>query len=751
MDKFETPYEEEAAFLECTVCDKSIRGDTLYKIHLTTPGHIKKEDALVASGLAVRRHNIPIFEDILQYLDYMKLDEPIIGLTYLEELPNNDPLLGPKYNCKLCHQKANLPEMVHHVIGRKHRQKYVELKRPDLVTWNKQSIITHGGKIIRARAEIIERQDGRGTPGSVFQLTARKGIEGKLNISRGQKQNRGQYLSHSLTQRDVPSHLPDLMGIHTGRYPTPPFHPEDPYVSNRDRPRYQQEDTLCRDVVEEELQSADYRESGMHRRECMDSHYRKDTYEEEYFDEPQGSSGDNPRYDSRDEMPHGQAKHVEYYPEEAPYRKPYPEKDQLKEFYSKEVRRRSQVCSGEYQPSQPVYPKRNEQRWSMDRESGRHDVNRADRQGSSESEGQRRSVPTSMESDQSRESHLFNIVRDYYNEMRGPHQEEPVTNSGPNRTGPPTSQRRVETTMSDIPEPFRLFLKGSANEEVHGKRKRKSRFSDATAEEVETTKEMFSDEYGPPRPKFGGRPPSVSVQLRPENHGTQHPDFYVESQSVYRTDGNQREDSESRDVFDMLKNVEIENAEEADFLKNKLCNLLKEFKTKKSEKAVQNSYSRAAIPKDYNGLNSELSPRHQYVNTRREDSDLRRPEDLKEDYRGAGWRQREHIPDEQLQEYQHPGEPRQSSRSRYEEVFGRSRMSRTQPAAHPDEPAHYSERFQEPMHPRNYPTASEEFMDSHSSAPPLHMERGLRMDRDSWRSSNLDKITSTLLELVARK
>lgn len=23
------------------VCDKSIRGDTLYKIHLTTPGHIK--------------------------------------------------------------------------------------------------------------------------------------------------------------------------------------------------------------------------------------------------------------------------------------------------------------------------------------------------------------------------------------------------------------------------------------------------------------------------------------------------------------------------------------------------------------------------------------------------------------------------------------------------------------------------------------------------------------------------------------
>lgn len=41
MDKFETPYDVEADFIECTVCEKSIRGETLYKIHLTTPGHRK--------------------------------------------------------------------------------------------------------------------------------------------------------------------------------------------------------------------------------------------------------------------------------------------------------------------------------------------------------------------------------------------------------------------------------------------------------------------------------------------------------------------------------------------------------------------------------------------------------------------------------------------------------------------------------------------------------------------------------------
>ncbi|XP_070778019.1 uncharacterized protein [Enoplosus armatus] len=697
----------------------------------------------------------------------MKLDEPIIGLNYLDEVPCNDPQAGPRYTCRLCHQTSNLSEMVRHLIGRKHRQKYVELKRPDLVTWDKQSIITQGGKIIRARAEIIERQDGRGSP----LLMSKKGLEGKSNSSRvppRQKQNGDRNISQSLTQRDVPSHLPELSDYqdeysHRGRYPpgysnTPPFHPEDPYMSNRDRQMHQREDSLSHDRMAEEQRRADYREGDMHRREYMDADYRRE-YEEEYVEDPQRRAvlepGGVPRYDSRVEMPHDQAKHEEYYPEEAPpYRRPYPERDQLKEFYSEEVRR-GRVRSAEYQPSQPVYPEGN--RWSLDRESGRHEsMNIAGRQGSSEPEAKRRSFPTPMESDRSRD-HLFNMIRDYCHEMKEPHQGEAVANPGPSRTGPPASQRRVEVTrtISDIPEPFRRFLKGAANE-GHGKRKRKSRFSDATAEEVKTTKEMFSGEYGPPNPNLG-RPRPVSVPLRPEIYGTQHPDRYIESQSPHHTESYQRGHSESGGVFDMLKNIEIENAEEADFLKSKLCNLLKEFKTKKSEKAGQNSQGRAVISKDYNNFtpDPELSPRHQYETILREDSDLRRPEDLyfKEDHRGRGWKQHEHIPEEQLQEYHHPvrGEPRHSNRSRYEEVFGWPEMSRTLHATHPDEPARYPERFQEPMHPREYRPAAEEFLDSHSSALPLHMERGPRMDRGPRYSNNLDKITSTLLELVARK
>lgn len=48
-----------------------------------------------------------------------------LGLDYLDEVPCNDLQAGPRYTCRLCHQTANMLEMVHHVIGRKHRQKYV--------------------------------------------------------------------------------------------------------------------------------------------------------------------------------------------------------------------------------------------------------------------------------------------------------------------------------------------------------------------------------------------------------------------------------------------------------------------------------------------------------------------------------------------------------------------------------------------------------------------------------------------------
>ncbi|XP_069552219.1 uncharacterized protein [Brachyistius frenatus] len=755
MDKLETPYEEETEFIECTVCEKSIRGETLYKIHVTTPGHVKKEDALVAAGLAVRRP-LPEFKDILEYLDYLKLDEPIIGLSHLDELPF-EPQADLRYTCRLCHLTSNLSEMVHHVIGRKHRQKYVELKRQDLVTWDKQSIMTQGGKIIRARAEIIERQDGRGSP--VLQPAAKKEIGGKFNTLRvlpRQRQNMDRRTPQRMQPDMPPPLLPELKDYSQKRknllgYPNPPgFHPEEANM-NRDR-QPQRQDMLNYDRLEEGMWGADYRTMFMSRGDNVHSEFHQYG---EYLKDPKRSAvlkaGDVFGYDYRGKMPHGQPQCVDRYPGKDPsYKRPYPENDPLKEFYSEEVQRGQALSAEHHQHSQMMYPEGDKQRWSLEREAGRRDaVNRAGSQESSGPEAKRRSFYNLMESDRSRDQ-FFDAIRDYRHEMRNLHQQETIDNTGPSRAGAPTSQREVELTrtISDIPEPFRRFLERAANDEGHGKRQRESRFSDASPEELEMTKEMFGDKYGPPNPKFGADPRPVSAPLRPEISGTQYSNLYRESQSPHHPESYQRRGSDSNGVFDMLKNIEIENAEEADFLKNKLCSLLKEFKTKKSEKAAQNSQSRSGMSRNHSDLklNPQLPPRHQYEKTPREDSDHRQPEDLyfKDDHR-RGWNQQEHIPDERSHEYHRPlrGKPRHPNRGSYEDVFGAPRMN------HLDEPSCYPERFQGPMRPHEHHPAGEGFFDS--SARPLNMEHGPRNQRGPRYSNNLDKITSTLLELVARK
>ncbi|XP_030002565.1 uncharacterized protein LOC115427953 isoform X2 [Sphaeramia orbicularis] len=744
MDGLETPYDDEAEnqFIYCDICAKSIRGDTLYKIHLTTSGHIKKEDIFVAEGKTVRQHIVPDFEDILQYLHYLKLNEPIIGLNYLEEIPCSMTDSGPRYTCRLCNSTSNLPDTVHHLIGRKHRQKYLEVKRPDLVTWDKQTMTTQSGKLIRARAEIIERQDGRGTPVS---LKKNRKIVDEFNFSRvrpWQNRDRNIHPAH----RDAPPLLPELTSFNNSRgrrlndFPNPfPAHPEDHYMLNPDR------DGLSHDQGEEDLLRTDYREGDMHRERYMEPDYRTE-YEKDYTDDLQrGQRRDGiSRFGSREQMQRGQAQGEEYYPSGP--RGSYPEKDLLKEFYTEEVRQRQ----AEYQSPQDPYPQDSSLQWPLDRESDR-------RPRSSEPEANRMRFPMPSDSNCSR-NQLVNVIKDYRQEIMKPCQEEAVVTSGPSRASP-TRLSDINRTVSDIPEPFMRFLQGHTSREELGKRKRKSRFSDATKEEMTIAQEMFRDDFGPPRSKFGSRPTSASSLFGNEIRGRQNPDHYPDSQSPCHVESYQREfvaecAADTGSVFDMLKNIEIENAEEADFLKNKLFGVLREFEAKKQEKTMQNIQGRAVIPQHYNSLRSDSqeSVQDDYDWTPREDSDMRRPKDLysREDHRRRDHMHPEHVTDERLQEYHHPvrGEPRRSNRSPYKEDYGWDEISPTQ---HPNEPAHYPERYQTPVQALDYKPTGEEFFESHRSASPQHMERGPRMQRGPQYKSSLDKITSTLLELVARK
>ncbi|XP_008420143.1 uncharacterized protein LOC103472341 isoform X3 [Poecilia reticulata] len=659
MDNLETPYDEEDGFIECTVCEKSLRGNTLYKIHLTTPGHLKKEDALVAEGKAVREHIMPKFRDILHYLEYLNLDEPIIGLNFLEEVANFEPQLGARYTCKLCSQTSNLAEMVSHVIGRKHRQKYVELKRPDLVTWDSQTINTQGGKIMRAKAEIVERQNGRGVPEPLL----RKGVEGRLNITRVPK-HRQRFVP------DVPPLLPELREYRpkkdfSGIYP----------------------DHLSRGRFEEGRRGADYMEGPSYREDRVNL----DCYTRplpEYADDPLQSTVLDPRdisrYDHRPTAPQS----LDYLPEASAHKRPYAERDPLEEFYSEEIRR-GQVRSQGYQPSpKMMYTEDEKLRRSLEREPGRLDNMR--RHGSSEPEAKRRNLSTPFEGDRSRES-SFDILKDYHHERRDPYQEEAFkwgTHEGP-------------SAMSNIPEPFRRFLKGNGAEE--GMSRRKSRFSDATPDEVKMAKEMYRDDYGLPYTQTGSDVRPVDAPIRPVIH-------YRERQPSHHGagEGYSRGGFDTTSIFDLLKNVEIDNAEDANFLKSKISKLLEEFKSKKMEKAGVYQYDRPA----------------------REESDLRRSEELGfNNGNRLGWEQRDQTPAQRFHEYNH-GEPRHSSRGRFED---------NQP------------QYPESMRPHDYKAPSENYFDPHSSVPPLQMEQDSRMHREPRYSSNMDKITCALMDLVARK
>ncbi|XP_058877448.1 uncharacterized protein si:ch211-13c6.2 isoform X3 [Acipenser ruthenus] len=155
MNNLKAPSDRIYELIDCKVCNIKLQNETTYKIHLTTPQHLKKEDSLVACGKIPKLPRVTKWENLNEYLDYLRLDEPFIGLQHVIEV---DPL---KYLCRLCFYEADMPSIALHLVGRKHRQKYLETSRPDLVVWDVNTP-SQLGKTIKAQAEVVERQEGRG-------------------------------------------------------------------------------------------------------------------------------------------------------------------------------------------------------------------------------------------------------------------------------------------------------------------------------------------------------------------------------------------------------------------------------------------------------------------------------------------------------------------------------------------------------------------------------------------------------------
>lgn len=255
---------------------------------------------------------------------------------------------------------------------------------------------------------------------------------------------------------------------------TPPAHSKDSYLPNSG---VREEDPVGRDSYGGDQRRADYWDGDVERE-------RRDYRELEFLRDCKefGRNG----FESRAEPTSGQAQH-----EDSPYRRPYPERGSLKEFYSKDMRG-GQSRPAECESQEWLYSEADSCRQSLDRELPRQvSMNRSAGRGLSKPEGNYRGFSSTVQGD--RPFHMNFAIQDYGHKSREVHKEGYNCVPGPSgRPGLSLSHRqsRVSRCMADIPEPFKRFLSGPATNTEQGKRKRKSRFSDASVEEIESAKNM---------------------------------------------------------------------------------------------------------------------------------------------------------------------------------------------------------------------------------------------------------------------
>lgn len=279
----------------------------------------------------------------------------------------------------------------------------------------------------------------------------------------------------SLVSRDA-LHLPRLMdfkiecapsgGHASQRTNTSSFHQEDSYIMEQDY-----RDMHSRGRFEDKVQitiSTNHRERDGCRQGREDPNYCT-TYEDRDEQRVVEVEPHIPKSESRSEMPRGRSRSYgreNSCMEEAIYRRGYPETDPLNSFHTEEIR----IDQGRSPDYKALYPNDNSHHWSRDRRP--ESTRRSFLRGLEQSHGL-------LENAQLIEDH--NIGEPYIKQAK----------SGPSRTGLSNLERKgvVPRFMSDIPEPFKRFLKGGTNSEQE-RRKRKSRFSDTSIEDVAKTRRM---------------------------------------------------------------------------------------------------------------------------------------------------------------------------------------------------------------------------------------------------------------------
>ncbi|XP_077363463.1 uncharacterized protein LOC144007586 isoform X2 [Festucalex cinctus] len=719
--------------------------------------------------------------------------------------------MGPRYTCTLCDISAYPPEMIHHVIGRKHRQKYIETKRPDLVTWDKHSLMTETGKIIRMRAEIIARQDGSGCPKPLKKIKNMENVmtrvpslqrqnEDPQNTSGLYQQKQefqdshcGSFAPDPLTRAPFISPEARSMNVTGGRQTTNPWdqHPAraddwegdprqgksldleyrlDPVTQTRNVELYKETQRGWDQPAEgyttyreQEVKNEIFTKDGRHELHPQRSDYRGERWDsqpqrpdsqaprsdhqiqhldyqaERWDSKPQRSDYQPQRSDYQPQRSDYQPQRSDYQPQRSDYqpqRSDYqPQRSDYQPQRSDYQPQRSdyQPQRSDYQPQRQDYKVeyRDSQPQRLDSQAPRLDyqVERPDSQARCiDYKAQRSESPLQRPDSQPQRANYQSPHPDYQSphpdyQSQGPgfqgddqqwfSEKDQVVRLGSSVPEPPTRNVRLPSdqpvtrlrdynhgmrqadslsggptnfqtpredsrSMSSIPENFRRFMNGLAGDGATGPRKRKSRFSDATAEEVANANKMFH--LGPP-------------------------------------------DAKSRAPLELDTGVFEQET------RTSMC---------QPDRLSQSQQNSSTFP--------PMSSQQPYGRTFREESNFRRSEDRFGGAGNGGGRDWNNMRGgEQALQQQGRREPSDLNRRRYEAGFGQEQMHT---ARRSDERAQYRERFRGAGQQRQF--QQHDLQHIRSRSPPLEMETSVEMYQNPQFNRSLQKLSSTILELMAR-
>ncbi|XP_027031848.2 uncharacterized protein si:ch211-13c6.2 isoform X1 [Tachysurus fulvidraco] len=674
---------EANSFIDCPICDKRIRGDTNYKIHVTTMQHLKREIALADKGLIPNPIPLPEWTGIKEYLTYLNLNEPIIGLGDLvqeEDFISSDGSTLLRYRCRLCTVQMDLCDMATHVVGRRHRQKYLERHRPDLVTWEKNSE-KQAGVVARAKAAIVEKQEGWGNPVPLIRSEKGRSVRNRAaqacpssvqeRASSGRDRSKQSFYNQSYMEGNSysrPSH----------------YHEDNQYDQSYrgDVPDHQS-------ALGDNQYDAPYSQDGRQRNFYNEREYTERPFSEDGMNVgafPGEGTPDRQRYmDKGNPQPYKD----EWYPESNPNRGSYKSREG-NDYYGNISENRFGETGADYQESgrmrEPMYMSHHGPGPSMD-----------------ERQQQDRNLP-------------------YREKGREGFQDVNET------------ERRESFDMQNYNKRQRFYPN---EDDLPSKKKRKSRFSDASPLEMALAQKSQVDAMLSKYKQKGRGMPYMNNQASGSN---------MDSAATPRMEN----------VLDVLNDIQIENVQEANFLKDKLCALLKEFQTNKVQRTQgQVSQSSTDFTDSYHSGN-KMEPHREMPDLRRFDDHnfqqhVRYDRDMQGPREYLHTRHGEEAPKSlrqnrvpEVSEYQY-NPYREGSAGRSEERMVHHPDDRRvyREAAWNSRPVREEERVYTEQHRyrHDYRSGGDLYDPCEpSSSPPL--ETG---------SSTLDKLASTLLELVARK